>query len=130
MRMLCIVLLAISGLAGYWWIRTYESVEVVQSQLAAIGEGRYPQAYDYLSSMAKTTLPFEEFVALIQNNSVVMETRSASFPLRTREGPTAIISGMLTGYGALISQVSYIVVQEKDQWKIQSFHWAPPREDE
>ena len=80
--------------------------------------------------MAKTTLPFEEFVALIQNNSVVMETRSASFPLRTREGPTAIISGMLTGYGALISQVSYIVVQEKDQWKIQSFHWAPPREDE
>ena len=85
MRMLCIVLLAISGLAGYWWIRTYESVEVVQSQLAAIGKA-ISQAYDYLSSMAKTTLPFEEFVALIQNNSVVMETRSVSFPLRTREG--------------------------------------------
>lgn len=130
MRTMCLVLLAICGLAGYWWLRTYEPVGVIQDQLVAIDEGRYPQAYEYLSSVAKATLPFEEFVASIQNHSVVMETRGTSFPLRTREGPTAIISGLLTGYGGLASQASYMLVQEEGQWKIQRFHWAPPRRDE
>ncbi len=130
MRTMYLVLLAVGGIAGYWWIRTYEPVRVIQEQLAAIDEGQYPQAYEYLSSASRARLTFEEFVTLVQHNSVVTEMRNASLPLRTRKGPTAMISGVLMGYGHLTSQASYVLVQEAGQWKIQSFHWAPPRRDE
>lgn len=129
MRTMCVVLLAIGGLAAYWWIRTCESVQVVQDQLAAIDEGRYPQSYDYLSSKAKAALPFDEFVTLIQHNTVVRELWGVSFPLRSREGETVMISGLFIGYGALTSQANYVLVLEDGQWKIDKFHWATPRKE-
>ncbi|MBS0169520.1 MAG: DUF4864 domain-containing protein [Nitrospira sp.] len=126
MRAMCVVLVILGGSAGYWWLRTYEPVTVIQEQLAAIDEGQYPRAYGYLSSTTKTTLSFEQFVALIQNNSVVMEIRETSFPTRVREGESARISGMLMGYGEMTCQASYVLMQEDGQWKIRSFQWAPP----
>ena len=129
MRRMCILLLALGGVAGYWWFRTYEPVGVIQEQLAAIDEGQYSRAYEYLSSTTRATLTFEEFVAMVQNNSVVMEIRGTSLSTRAREGSMAMISGVLKGYGELTCQASYVLVVEEGDWKIQSFHWAPPRRD-
>lgn len=129
MRAMCLVLVALGGLIGYWWLRTYEPVGVIQEQLAAIDEGQYPRAYEYLSSTTRATLTFEEFVAMVQNNSVVMEIRGTSWPTRAREGSVAMISGVLKGYGELTCQANYVLVLEEGEWRIQSFQWAPPRRD-
>ncbi|MEP7152959.1 MAG: DUF4864 domain-containing protein [Nitrospira sp.] len=127
MRRIMVILLMIAGLGSYWWERTYEPVRVIRAQLEAIDDGRYPQAYNYLSSMAKERLPFQEFVALIQANSVVMETRDTSFASRAIDGTTAAISGVLTGYSPFASDANYTLVQEDGQWRIQSFQWGNPR---
>ena len=130
MRAMCLVLVALGGLVGYWWLRTYEPVGVIQEQLAAIDEGQYPRAYEYLSSATRATLAFEEFVAMVQKNSVVMEIRGTSLPTRAREGSVAMISGVLKGYGELICQANYVLVLEEGEWRIQSFQWSPPRVSE
>lgn len=127
MRRIGVALLVLAGIAGYWWSRTYDPIGVIQDQLNAIDEGNYPRAYDYLCSMAKAKLTREDFVALIQTNSVVMEARSTSFPSRKREGPTAMISGVLIGYGQSVSEVQYVLIQENGEWRVQSFQWNSPR---
>lgn len=129
MRAMCLVLVALGGLVGYWWLGTYEPVGVIQEQLAAIDEGQYPRAYEYLSSTTRATLTFEEFAAMVQNNSVVMEIRGTSLPTRAREGSVAMIRGVLKGYGELTCQANYVLVLEEGEWRIQSFQWAPPRRD-
>jgi hypothetical protein len=112
---------------GYWWGQSLKPVDMIRAQLHAIDEGEYPQAYDYLSSTAKAKLSFNEFVALIQNNSVVAETRNSIFLSRSMNGATATIGGILEGYGLDVSDALYIVVKEGDQWRIESFEWGPPR---
>lgn len=112
---------------GYWWGQSMKPVEMIRAQLRAIDEGEYPRAYDYLSSTAKAKLSFNEFVALIQNNNVVAETRNSSFLSRSMNGATATIGGILEGYGLEVSEARYIVVKQGDQWKIESFEWGPPR---
>lgn len=115
---------------AYWWGQTVKPVGIIRAQLQAIDEGAYPQAYDYLSSTAKATLSFNEFVELIQNNSVVAETRDSTFLSRSMNGTngtTATISGILEGYGSDVSDTHYRLVKEDDQWRIESFEWGPPR---
>ena len=112
---------------GYWWGQSLKPVDMIRAQLHAIDEGEYPQAYDYLSSTAKAKLSFNEFVALIQNNSVVAETRNSIFLSRSMNGATATIGGILEGYGLDVSDALYIVVKEGDQWRIESVEWGPPR---
>jgi hypothetical protein len=68
-----------------------------------------------------------EFVALIQQNSIVMETRDSTFPSRTIDGATETISGVLEGYSEYVSDAKYLLVKEGDQWRIDSFQWGPPR---
>lgn len=121
-----IVVLGVLGF-GYWWGQTVKPVGIIRAQLQSIDEGAYPQAYDYLSSTAKATLSFNEFVKLIQNNSVVAETRDSTFLSRSMNGATATIGGILEGYGLDVSDTQYRLVKEGDQWRIESFEWGPPR---
>ncbi len=122
-----IVLLGVLGI-GHWWIRTLEPVGVIRAQLRAIDEGMYPQAYDYLSSTAKAAWSFDEFVALIQHNPVVMETRVSTFWSRSVNGSTAMIGGVLEGYGLNVSEALYVLVKEGDQWRIERVAWGPPHQ--
>ena len=81
-----------------------------------------------LSSMAKTTLPFEEFVVLILFNSRDGNNEVPLSRYGMRGPDQVIISGMLYRlWSDWISQASYIVVQEKDQWENSELHRAPPR---
>lgn len=114
---------------GYWWVHTLKPVGMIHAQLQAIEEGEYWRAYNYLTAMAKETLAFDEFVALIQNNSVVMEPRESTFLSRTVDGDTAIMSGVLRGYSDHVSAVRYVLVMEEGQWKIASFEWGTPQVD-
>lgn len=126
MRAMCAVLLVLSGFAGYRWLETYEPVAVIREQLATIDERQYPMAYGSLSSTAQATLNFEPFVAMIQNNSVLMEMRDLSLPMRAREGESAIINGLLAGYGQWTCEACYVLMQEDGRWKTRSFHWSAP----
>lgn len=112
---------------GYWWGQTLKPVGMIRAQLQAIEEGEYWRAYNYLSATAKENLSFGEFVALIQENSVVMEPRDSTFLSRNVDGATAIMSGVLEGYSEHVSDVRYVLVKEDDQWKIASFEWGAPR---
>lgn len=122
-----IVMLGALGV-GHWWVRTVQPVGVIRAQLRAIDEGMYPQAYDYLSSTAKATWSFDEFVALIQYNPVVMETRVSTFSSRSVNGNTATIGGVLEGYGLDVSEATYVLVKEGNQWRIENFAWGPPHQ--
>lgn len=53
-------------------------VRTVRIQLQLIDESAYPQAYDYFSSSAGSTLAFDEFVEDILEDHVVMEVRDSS----------------------------------------------------
>lgn len=112
---------------GYWWGQTLKPVEMIRAQLQTIEEGEYWRAYNYLSATAKENLSFGEFVALIQENSVVMEPRDSTFLSRNVDGTIAIMSGVLEGYSEHVSDVRYVLVKEGDQWKIASFEWGTPR---
>ena len=112
---------------GYWWGQTLKPVGMIRAQLRAIEEGEYWRAYNYLSATAKENLCFDEFVALIQENSVVMEPRDSTFLSRNVDGTIAIMSGVLEGYSEHVSDVRYVLVKEDDQWKITSFEWGTPR---
>lgn len=109
---------------GYWWGQTLKPVGMIRAQLQAIEEGEYWRAYNYLSATTKENLSFDEFVALIQENSVVMEPRDSTFLSRNVDGTIAIMSGVLEGYSEHVSDVRYVLVKEDDQWKITSFEWG------
>ncbi|MBS0169885.1 MAG: DUF4864 domain-containing protein [Nitrospira sp.] len=127
LRILAVLsLLGVFGLM-YWWGQTLRPVGMIRAQLQAIEEGEYWRAYNYLSATARETLPFAEFVALIQENSVVMEPRDSTFSSRKVDGDTAIMSGVLEGYSEHVSNIRYVLVKEHDEWKIASFEWGAPR---
>lgn len=112
---------------GYWWGETLQPVDMVRAQLRSIEDGEYGQAYGYLSARAKEQVSYDEFVALIQGNTVVMEPRDSTFQSRHVNGSTATIRGVLEGYGGYVSDVGYVLVKDVDQWRIASFEWSAPR---
>lgn len=106
---------------------TLQPVDMVRAQLRSIEDGEYGQAYGYLSARAKEQVSYDEFVALIQGNTVVMEPRDSTFQSRHVNGSTATIRGVLEGYGGYVSDVGYVLVKDVDQWRIASFEWSAPR---
>ncbi len=112
---------------GYWWGQTVKPVGMIRAQLQAIEDGEYRKAYGYLSARAKEQVSYEEFVRLIQENSVVMEPRDSTFLSRKVDGTIAVITGSLEGYGGYVSEVEYVLVKEANEWRIATFEWDIPQ---
>ena len=112
---------------GYWWGQTVKPVGIIRAHLQAIEDGEYGKAYSYLSLRAQEQVSYDEFVTLIQENSVVMEPRGSTFLSRKVNGNTASINGFVEGYSEYVSDVRYVLVKEAHQWKIVRFEWGVPR---
>lgn len=111
---------------GYGWNRVMLPAQTIRAQLQLIDEGLYLEAYGYFSPSARNNLTFDEFVATIQRNHVVMEVRSSILHSRTVNGITASVTGTLEGYGPEVSDVTYTLIKQEGRWTIDTFNWSPP----
>ncbi|HXX74410.1 MAG TPA: DUF4864 domain-containing protein [Nitrospiraceae bacterium] len=127
MRRAFLLLMLLGGLGWWYWGRSVEPVRVIHAQLDAIDKGDYAVAYEYLSTAAKEQMTAQDFMTLVQGNSVIVKHYDRTFLSRKVENNVATINGTVEGIEEQVSDVHYVLVKEGERWKIQTFTWSPPR---
>jgi hypothetical protein len=122
MKMVLVIGL-IAGMGWWFWGRTLEPAKVVHAQLEAIGKHDYETAYSFLSDNAKSRLPLEQFVELVQRNKIVENNYTSEFLDRHVQNDIATFSGTVRALGREKTPAAFTVVKQGDRWAIEEFHF-------
>jgi hypothetical protein len=93
-------------------------IEPIERQLAALKAGDMNAAYAETSEAFKGATSMEQFTAFVDNNPIMKDAASHSFPNRSINNGIGFVTGTLTSSTGGVIPVEYQLVKENDAWKI------------
>jgi len=99
---------------------------VVHSQLRAINNGDFAQAYTLFSKQFKKDITQQRFRQDMEPFVSLLPYKEENLSRTSVENNKAIVEGTLTGRDGAIIPVTYQLIQEGGNWKIQSYQWTLP----
>jgi hypothetical protein len=123
-------LVVVAGLIWWFWVRTFEPVEVIRAQLEAINQRDFARAYAYLTPATREQLSLDLFQQQIQAHPQIMNTYDSVFLWRKIGKNWATIEGTLESGDLRQTHVRYVMEKRGDRWAIGEFAWQdvlPPR---
>jgi hypothetical protein len=120
----------LAGLIWWFWVRTFEPVEVIRAHLEAMNQRDFVRAYTYLSPSTRETLSLDLFQQQIQAHPQVMNTYDSVFLWRKIGKDWATIEGTLESGDLRQTRVRYAMKKHGPKWLIEQFQWqdaVPPK---
>jgi hypothetical protein len=123
-------LVVAAGLVWWFWVRTFEPVEVIRAQLEAMNQRDFTRAYTYLSPSTRETLSLDVFQQEIQAHPQILNTYDSVFLWRKIGKDWAAIEGTLESADLRQTRVRYVMEKRDPKWFIREFQWQdvmPPK---
>jgi hypothetical protein len=134
---LCIGLPVVLGLAGLGWMgatlyqASQELLAPVNNHLALLRANDVRGAYFQSTSMGfKRIETLESFKALVSDNDVLGQNEDFQMQRFHMTSSQAKVDGVLTAKTGEVLPASFVLVKEKDEWRIYGFEIDPDSEDE
>jgi hypothetical protein len=126
----CGCLLLLGAIAGFFFSRFFSYTSrpkmVIQNQVDAINEGNYQLAYGYFSLTYQKTLSISDFRQKLKAFSGLLPIRDLNLRSVTIRNHRALVDGTFSGSTGVIFPVHYVLIQDKEDWKILDYEWTPP----
>jgi hypothetical protein len=113
------------GTALFFGVRklTAEPERVAREFLDAAAAGDFARAHDCFSAPLKEAQPLEEFVAAAEANPSLFDVEDTTFTSRSIDAASgAKLEGTVTLRSGTRLPASFHLVQERDRWKLLSYH--------
>lgn len=99
---------------------------IVQHHLNSINQGSLHTAYEDFTLDYKKHHTMQDFQKDLAIFSDQLPCRSSHFSRVDVSDGKAEVGGTLTGRDGSLFPMEYLLIREKGGWKIQSYHWEPP----
>lgn len=102
---------------------------VIESQLTAFRDNDYARAYSFAAANIREQFPLAEFETMVkQGYPIIAESQSATFGIAFDNGRQALVVVSVHGRDRSVSRYNYMLLREKDGWKINGVFQAKPSE--
>lgn len=115
-----VIIIYVVILVGIVMCATSGLVSTMQNQLEALRAGNIDKAYyDYTSTDFQQSTSLADFKAFIRQHPELTRNKSSTFATREiNNDNTGDIKGTLTSTDGITTSIEYILVREKNMWKI------------
>ncbi len=126
----CLVLIGVLfGLFAGRIMQTLTGPErVVKAHLQAVGRGNYLEAYSMLSARCRSRMTFQQFRDQVEPFRALLPYRDFELSSMAIKNHQAATGGKVVGRDGSIFPITYFLIREHGQWRVDRFEWVLPGE--